>query len=332
MEKKEIVIFESGDKDVKLDVSVENETVWLTQAQMIELFGRDQSVISRHINNVFKENEVEQKSNMHFLHIANSDRPVAVYSLDVIISVGYRVKSKRGVEFRKWANRILKDYIIKGYAVNRSRMNQLGEVIQIMKRVEEQLDTKQVLSVIERYNLALELLDDYDHQTIKKPEGSQSVYVLNYEECRRLIDSMKYGEGSQLFGNEKDDSFRGSIGAIYQTYAGQELYPSLEEKAANLLYFLTKNHSFSDGNKRIAATLFLYFLDRNEALIVDGVKRIDDFALAALTIMIAESKPEEKDMMVKVVMNCLAEHKRETNKQPELTGGSHFCGCPFFRP
>lgn len=306
MENREIVIFESEDKDVSLNVPVENETVWLTQSQMIDLFGRDQSVISRHINNAFKENEVDKESNMHFLHIANADRPVAFYSLDVIISVGYRVKSKRGVEFRKWANKVLKDYIIKGYAVNHSRINQLGEVIQIMKRVENQLDAKQVLSVIERYNLALELLDDYDHQTLKKPAGNKTVYILTYEECRSLIDSMKYGENSSLFGNEKDDSFKGSIGAIYQTFGGEEVYPTLEEKAANLLYFLTKNHSFSDGNKRIAATMFLYFLDKNGALLIDGQKRVDDYALAALTIMIAESKPEEKDMMVKVIMNCLA--------------------------
>lgn len=307
MQKNEMVIFQTEDKDIVLDVAVQDETVWLSQAQMIALFGRDQSVISRHIKNVFLEKEVDEKSNMHFLHIANADRPVAYYSLDVIISVGYRVKSKRGVEFRRWANRVLKDYIIKGYAVNHNRIDQLGEVIQIMKRVENQLDAKQVLSVIERYNLALELLDDYDHQRMKKPEGNKAVYVLGYEECRNLIDSMKFGENSALFGNEKDDSFKGSIGAIYQTFGGEEVYPTLEEKAANLLYFLTKNHSFSDGNKRIAATIFLYFLDRNDALLCDGYKRIDDYALAALTIMIAESRPEEKDMMVKVVMNCLAD-------------------------
>lgn len=313
MQKNEMVIFQTEDKDIVLDVAVQDETVWLSQAQMIALFGRDQSVISRHIKNVFQENEVDEKSNMHFLHIANSDRPVAYYSLDVIISVGYRVKSKRGVEFRRWANRVLKDYIIKGYAVNHNRIDQLGEVIQIMKRVENQLDAKQVLSVIERYNLALELLDDYDHQRMKKPDGNKAVYVLCYEECRYLIDSMKFGENSDLFGNEKDDSFKGSIGAIYQTFGGEEVYPTLEEKAANLLYFLTKNHSFSDGNKRIAATIFLYFLDRNDALLSGGYKRIDDYALAALTIMIAESRPEEKDMMVKVVMNCLADGAAKIN-------------------
>lgn len=310
MEQKELVIFESEDQQVSLKVPIEEETVWLTQAQMIELFGRDQSVISRHIRNIFREGELEEKSNMHFLHIANSDRPVTYYSLDVIISVGYRVKSKRGVEFRRWANKVLKDYIIKGYAVNHDRISQLGEVMQIMKRVENQLDARQMLTVIERYNLALNLLDEYDHQNMKKPGGNKATYVLNYEECRKVIDSMRFGKESTLFGNEKDDSFKGSIGAIYQSFGGVEIYPTLEEKAANLLYFLTKNHSFSDGNKRIAATLFLYFLDRNGALFINGRKRIDDYALAALTIMIAESKPEEKEMMVTVVMNCLADKDR----------------------
>ena len=215
MRQENLVIFESEDRNVELRVPIEDETVWLTQAQMIELFGRDQSVISRHIRNIFKENELDEKSNMHFLHITNIDRPVAVYSLDVIISVGYRVKSKRGIEFRRWANKVLRDYILKGYAVNHNRINELGEVIRIMKRVENRLDAKQVLSVIERYNTALDLLDEYDHQTMKKPEGNKAVYVLEYEECRKVIDSMKFGEESGLFGNEKDDSFRGSIGAIY---------------------------------------------------------------------------------------------------------------------
>ena len=310
MEQKEVVIFESEHQAVSLKVPVEEETVWLTQAQMTKLFSVDRTVITRHVNNVFRDEELGEKSNVHLLHIANSDKPVKFYSLDVIISVGYRVKSKRGVEFRRWANKVLKDYILKGYAVNHNRISQLGEVIKIMKRVEERLDAKQVLTVIERYNLALELLDEYDHQTMKKPAGNKAVYVLTYEECREVIDSMKFTEESTLFGNEKDDSFKGSIGAIYQTFGGAEVYPTLEEKAANLLYFLTKNHSFSDGNKRIAATIFLYFLDKNNALFTEERKRIDDYALAALTIMIAESKPEEKDMMVKVVMNCLEDRER----------------------
>ena len=304
-EKNEIVIFETEDKEVKLPVTVEDETVWLNQNQKIELFGRDQSVISRHIRNVFKEHEVDEKSNMHFLHIANSDKPVAFYSLDVIISVGYRVKSKRGVEFRRWANSVLKQYILRGYAVNDNRIKQLGEVIRIMKRTEDELDSKQVLSVIEKYSNALDLLDSYDHQNMTRPKGNRATYVLSYEECMEVIQSMRFGDESDLFGREKDDSFKGSIGNIYQSFGGKDVYESLEEKAANLLYFVTKNHSFFDGNKRIAATMFLYFLDKNAALFVDGKKKIEDSTLVALTIMIAESRPEEKEMMVSVVMNCM---------------------------
>ena len=303
--KSEIILFETEDKSISLPVAVENETVWLSQAQMIELFGRDQSVISRHIRNVFKEEEVDKKSNMHFLHIANADKPVAFYSLDVIISVGYRVKSLRGVEFRRWANKILKQYILQGYTVNNNRINQLGEVIRIMKRTENSLDSKQVLSVIERYNTALELLDSYDHQRMERPKGNEATYVLTYEECREVIATMRFGNESELFGKEKDDSFKGSIGNIYQSFAGQEIYESLEEKAANLLYFVTKNHSFFDGNKRIAATMFLYFLDKNGVLFDNGKKLIDDSTLVALTIMIAESKPDEKEMMISVIMNCM---------------------------
>lgn len=304
-EKNEIVIFETEDKEVKLPVTVEDETVWLNQAQMVELFQRDVSVISRHIKNVFKENEVEEKSNLHFLQIANSDKPVVFYSLDVIISVGYRVKSKRGVEFRRWANSVLKQYILRGYAVNDNRIKQLGEVIRIMKRTEDELDSKQVLSVIEKYSNALDLLDSYDHQNMTRPKGNRATYVLSYEECMEVIQSMRFGDESDLFGREKDDSFKGSIGNIYQSFEGVDIYESLEEKAANLLYFVTKNHSFFDGNKRIAATMFLYFLDKNAALFVDGKKKIEDSTLVALTIMIAESRPEEKEMMVSVVMNCM---------------------------
>lgn len=305
MNKNEIVIFETEDRSVTLSVAIENETVWLNQNQMIELFGRDQSVISRHIRNIFKEQEVEEKGNMHFLHIANSDKPVAYYSLDVIISVGYRVKSKRGVEFRRWANSVLKQYILKGYVVNDNRIKQLGEVIRIMKRTKHELDSKQVLSVIERYSAALDLLDAYDHQNMDRPKGNEATYILNYEECMQVIQSMRFGTESDLFGKEKDDSFKGSIGNIYQSFGGTDVYESLEEKAANLLYFVTKNHSFFDGNKRIAATMFLYFLDRNQALIEGGIKRIEDATLVALTIMIAESRPEEKEMMISVIMNCI---------------------------
>ena len=306
---KEIVIFETADKSITLPVALKEENVWLTRNQMAELFDRDVKTIGKHINNALKE-ELDLSTVANFATVQNEgDRQVVrnidYYNLDVIISVGYRVKSQRGVEFRRWANSILKQYILKGYAVNQIRMKQLGEVIRIMKRTEDALDSKQVLSVIERYNTALELLDSYDHQTMQRPKGSETIYVLSYEECMGVIGQMRFGSESDLFGLEKDDSFKGSIGNIYQSFGGQELYPSLEEKAANLLYFVTKNHSFLDGNKRIAATMFLYFLDRNGALFVDGKKRIEDYTLVALTIMIAESNPQEKEMMISVIMNCL---------------------------
>ena len=305
MAEKEIILFESADKSVSLSVPFENETVWLNQSQMIELFDRNQSVISRHIKNVFAEGEVDEKSNMHFLHNAFSDKPVAYYSLDVIISVGYRVKSKRGIEFRKWANSVLKQYILKGYAANDRRLAELRQTLQIIRRTENQLDTNQILSVIEQYTYALDLLDDYDHLSIKKPDGTSAIYRLTYEEARKVIDSMKFGDTSSLFGNEKDNSFEGSISAIYQTFGGNDVYPTVQEKAANLLYFITKNHSFSDGNKRIAAAMFLYFLNKNGLLFKNGLKQIEDNTLVALTIMIAESKPEEKELMVNLVMQFL---------------------------
>ena len=305
---KEIILFETKDKSIALPVMAENESVWLNRNQIAMLFERDIKTIGKHINNALKEELAEQNSVVaKFATTASDNKKYMVehYNLDVIISVGYRVKSKRGVEFRRWANSVLKDYIIKGYAVNHNRMSQLNEVIRVMKRVENSLDTRQVLTVIERYSQALELLDAYDHQNMTRPKGTREAYRLTYEECRKVIDSMKFGENSSLFGNEKDDSFKGSIGAIYQSFGGEDLYPSLEEKAANLLYFITKNHSFSDGNKRIAATIFLYFLDKNGVLFQNGNKLIDDHTLVALTIMIAESNPQEKEMMISVVMNCL---------------------------
>lgn len=301
----ELKIFEAEDGNIKLDVKIEDETVWLTQMQMSELFERDRTVITRHIKNIFTENEVDEESNVHFLHFAGSDKPVAVYSLDVIISVGYRVKSKRGTEFRKWANNVLKQYILTGYALNETRLNQIGEIVKIMKRADNLLEGREVLNVIEKYASALNLLDDYDHQTISKPKGKKAVYVINYDECKEIISKMQFISESKLFGNEKDDSFKASISAIYQTFEGDEVYPSLEEKAANLLYFITKNHSFSDGNKRIAAAIFLYFLDRNGVIIKNGKKIIDDHTLVAITIMVAESKPDEKETMIKLIMNFL---------------------------
>lgn len=302
---KEIVIFETEDKQVKLSVNVENETVWLSANQMAVLFGRDEKTIRKHINNVFAENEVEKDNNTQKMRVDGVKQLVPFYTLDVIISVGYRVKSKRGVEFRRWANSVLKQYILKGYAVNDNRIKQLGEVIRIMKRTEDDLDSRQVLSVIEKYSNALDLLDSYDHQNMTRPKGNGASYVISYEECIGVIRNMRFGNESDLFGKEKDDSFKGSIGNIYQSFGGKDVYESLEEKAANLLYFVTKNHSFFDGNKRIAATMFLYFLDKNLALFDDGKKKIEDSTLVALTIMIAESRPEEKEMMISVIMNCM---------------------------
>lgn len=314
MDKNKIILYETKDKAVTLNVNIDGDTVWLNRNQISELFDRDIKTIGKHINNALKEELSDDNSTVAKFATVQLEgerevtRDIEYYNLDVIISVGYRVKSKRGIEFRKWANKVLKEYIIKGYAVNNKRMEQIGEVIRVMKRAENQLDAKQVLSVIEKFNTALDLLDAYDHQTMQKPKGNKTVYILDYDECRKVIDEMKFCADSSLFGNEKDDSFKGSIANIYQEYDGVEIYPSLEEKAANLLYFITKNHSFSDGNKRIAAAMFLYFLDKNGVLFLDESKTekaISDQTLAALTIMIAESQPSEKEMMINVIMNCM---------------------------
>ena len=307
----EILFFETEDKQVKLPVNVENGSVWLNQNQIAKLFDRDIKTIGNYISTALKEEldnietTVAEFATVQMEGNREVERNVEYYNLDVIISVGYRIKSKRGVEFRRWANSVLKQYILNGYAVNDIRIRQLGEVIRIMTRPENESDSRQVLSVIEKYSSALDLLDAYDHQNMTRPEGNRATYVLSYEECMDVIQSMRFGDESDLFGKEKDDSFKGSIGNIYQSFGEREIYESLEEKAANLLYFVTKNHSFFDGNKRIAATMFLYFLDKNKALFIDGQKKIEDAALVALTIMIAESRPEEKEMMISVVMNCM---------------------------
>ena len=311
MKKNEIVLFEASDNSVSLPVAMDDETVWLNRNQIAELFERDVKTIGKHIGNALKEELNDGSSTVAKFAIVQKEgertvtRNVEHYNLDVIISLGYRVKSNRGVEFRRWANKILKEHIIKGYTINDKRLEQLNTAIKIMKHSQKLLDTQQVLSVIEQYNIALTILDDYDHQRIKKPAGSKASYVLNYEECRDIISKMSFSANSDLFGNEKDDSFKGSIATIYQTFGGEELYPTLEEKAANLLYLITKNHSFSDGNKRIAATMFLYFLDKNEVLMKDDKKLLDDYTLVALTIMIAESRPEEKEIMIDIIMKCL---------------------------
>ena len=312
MEKNEIVLFESRDGAVTLPVPVRDESVWLTRMQMADLFGVTPQNITIHLKKVYAAGELEREATSKDFLLVQTEggrqitRSVNCYSLDAIISVGYRVNSTRATQFRIWATRILKDYIVRGYTINRERMRQLGQTVEVMKRVANSLDVEQVLDVVNAYSTALDLLDGYDHQTIEKPKARGHSVELTYEECRRFIDSMKFAADSPLFGNEKDGSFKSALGAVYQSFGGKDLYPSSQEKAANLLYLVTKNHGFSDGNKRIAAGLFLYFLKRNKLLLrKDGTKRIADHTLVALTVMIAESKPQEKELMVNLVMTFL---------------------------
>ena len=326
-EDNQIIIYQTADNQTQIDVRMENDTVWLTQAQMADLFQKDRTVISRHIRNVFKEGELDESLVCAKFALPKKygrrkgymqEAEATIYNLDVIISVGYRVKSQRGVQFRQWANRVLKQYLIKGYAINeRLRHEQISELRQLVQVVgrtlqhreqENTIETQDLLDVVVDYTYALDTLDNYDYERLTidqttKVASFHATYENAMEQIQRLRD--KFG-ASILFGNEKDDSFRSSIGQIYQTFGGEDLYPSVEEKAAMLLYLVTKNHSFSDGNKRIAATLFLWFLNNNHLLYhSDGSKRIADSTLVALTLMIAESKTEEKDVMVKVVVNLI---------------------------
>ena len=324
MEENKIVIYQTEDGQTQIDVRMENETVWLTQAQMAELFQTDRTSIVRHINNIYRVEELERESTCaKFAQVQiegkrTVKRAIPYFNLDMIISVGYRVNSKRGVKFRQWANQVLKNYLVKGYAVSdRIRKEQIGELRQLVQvvgraisnqEVAETIESQDLLNVVVDYSYALDTLDNYDYERLTiekttKKEPFHATYENAMTEINRLRE--KFG-GSALFGNEKDDSFKSSIGQIYQTFDGEELYPSVEEKAAMLLYLVTKNHSFSDGNKRIAATLFLWFLNNNGILYrKDGSKRLADNTLVALTLMIAESKTEEKDVMVKVVVNLI---------------------------
>ena len=305
----EIMIFETKDNEIKLTVPVENETVWLTQAQMTELFQVDRTVITRHVNNVFKENELIRESNVQKMHIPNSDRPVQFYSLEVIISVGYRVKSNRGVEFRQWANSVLKQYIMQGYAINEKRLAALQRTVDIQTKMLAstlEVDEAELLKAVNLYTNALMILDQYDHQSLKKPTGNKPIYRITYEDCRNMVNAMEDSFHSDVFGVEKEKGkVEGILAAVYQSAFGEDAYPSLEEKAANLLYFMIKDHPYADGCKRIAASLFLEFLVRNNVLYEKGQKRISDGALVAITLMIAESDPKEKDIMVNLVMNLL---------------------------
>lgn len=309
MDKNELVLFQSNDGEVSLNVNIDDDTVWLTNTQICELFARDRTVVSRHIANIYKEGELVREgtcaknAQVQIEGSRTIERQVDMYNLDVVISVGYRVKSRRGIEFRRWATDVLKRYLIEGYAKNDNRLLQLGRVIDVMARIPSNLEAAQILDVLKTYTEALTLLDDYDHQALAKPKGTQATYILDYDDCRAFIESMHFSDESELFGTEKDDSFKGCIGNIYQSFSGVEIYPSLQEKAANLLYFLIKDHPFLDGNKRIAAALFVYFLEKNDALIVDNHMIIDNSALVAITIMIAESRPEEKETMIALMMN-----------------------------
>ncbi len=323
-EDQKIVIYQTEDGQTQIDVRLENETVWLTQAQMAELFETDRTSIVRHINNIYKVDELEREATCAKIAQVQTEgnrqvtRTIPYFNLDMIISVGYRVNSKRGVKFRQWANRVLKEYLVKGYAVNeRIRHEQIGELRQLVGMLGRTLQNQSVIStdettalfeVVTDYTYALDTLDNYDYERLAIDKTTkQEKFHATYENAMEAINGLreKFG-GSTLFGNEKDESFKSSIGQIYQTFGGDELYPSVEEKAAMLLYLVTKNHSFSDGNKRIAATLFLWFLNNNGILYrEDGSKRLADNTLVALTLMIAESKTEEKDVMVKVVVNLI---------------------------
>lgn len=319
-----VIIYQTPDGQTQLDVRFEDETVWLTQAQMAELFQTDRTSIVRHINNIYKSEELDPKSTCAKIAQVQTEgkrqvtRLIPYFDLDMIISVGYRVNSKRGVQFRQWANRVLKQYLIKGYAVNehirREQIQELRQLVQVVgrtlqsKEIANTVESQDLLNVVVDYTYALDTLDNYDYQRLNiEKTTTDEPFHATYENAMREINMLKQKFGhSALFGNEKDGSFKSSIGQIYQTFDGEDLYPSVEEKAAMLLYLVTKNHSFSDGNKRIAATLFLWFLNGNHILYnPDGSKRIADNTLVALTLMIAESKTEEKDIMVKVVVNLI---------------------------
>ncbi len=326
MKNSEIKIYKTPDGKTSIEVKLEKETVWVSQKQMAELFDKNSDTIGLHLQNIYKSGELDEISTTEKYSVVrqegkrNVKRQIRFYNLDAIISVGYRVNSKRGVLFRKWATQLLKDYLIKGYTINQQRLQkqaeQLNELKETIKILGTTLEYKELtsdestglLKIISDYSYALEILDQYDYQTLKIENTSgKEVYQLTYQEAIKQINLVKETFGnSELFGNEKDDSFKSSLSTIYQTFGGVDLYPSIEEKAANLLYFIVKNHSFTDGNKRIAVFLFLYFLEKNGLLFTEtGSKRIADNALVALTLMIAVSKPEEKETMIKVIVNLI---------------------------
>ena len=306
----EIVVFKDNEIELNVNLSTEENTVWLNVNQMALLFDKDEKTIRKHINNVFRDKELDENNNTQKMRVVGVKQLVSFYTLDVIISVGYRVKSQRGIIFRQWANKVLKQYLVQGYVVNEKRLKALNKTVQIQSEIIAGIagiEADEVLRVVNEYSKALELLDKYDHQCITAPEGSKCIYWLKYDECMQLIKNMEFSASSEIFGLEKEPGKLESIlSAIYQTAFGQEVYPTLEEKAANLLYFVVKDHPFNDGCKRIAAALFLYFLDKNGALFnKDGRKIISNSALVAITLMVAESKPEEKALMINLILNFL---------------------------
>lgn len=318
MDKFELVKFTDNNFEINVRADIDNDTVWITQKEMALLFEVSIDNISLHIKNILKENEldissIEESSVVQIEGNRKVNRRIKIYNLDMIISVGYRVKSQRGILFRKWANKILKEYLIQGYSINQKRISALNKTIEIQnKMLASSLNIEQeaLVNVIEEYTKALDLLDNYDHQCLIKPKGNESIYKLTYSDCRTIIDSMKFKTTSSVFGVEKEEGkLNGILAAVYQNVFGQEVYPSLEEKAAHLLYFLVKDHPFADGCKRIAATLFLEFLNKNHALIKDGKKIIANDTLVAITVLTAESRPEEKDVMIKLIMNFLDKGK-----------------------
>lgn len=307
--KNEIVIFEN--QEVKLEVNMKEKTVWLNAKQMSELFGREESNIRRHIINIFKEKELEEENNVQKMHVDGVKQLVPFYSLDVIISVGYRVKSKNGVIFRQWATKVLNDFMIKGYAVNEQRLRYLEKTVKLLDIANrgyentDSKDSKEILRVITEYTKALDMLDDYDHRSFKKIKGRKSSDMITYQDCLYIIADLRFHEESDLFALERNQGLEAIIGNIYQTFNGNDVYPTLEEKASNFLYMVVKNHVFIDGNKRIAATLFIYFLQYYGMLYVNGMQIIDNNTLTALTLLIAESNPKEKEVIIDLIINFL---------------------------
>ena len=307
--KNEIILFEN--QNIKLEVNMKDETVWLNQNQMAKLFGKATSTINEHIKNIYKERElIEVETMTKFGNSEFSDKPTNYYNLDVIISVGYRVKSQEGILFRKWANKILKDYMLKGYAINQKRLEYLEKTVKLIDIATRSNETnneniKEVLNVINTFSKGLDILDNYDHRSFEKIKGTKSDKVITYKNCTDLIELLKYNETSDIFALERDKGLESIINNIYQSFAGEDLYPTIEEKAANFLYLVVKNHAFIDGNKRIAATLFIYFLHFYNILTIEDKNIIDNNTLAALTILIAESNPKEKNIMIDLIINIL---------------------------